>query len=333
MKITVITNFDEISREKLVKTAPEADIVWAFDQNSSYLVREPLDLPKYKDDLVTSDVVIGAPPVSLLPEMKKLKLLSLSMAGTEPYSLPGVLSKDVALCNSTGAFGKAISEHMLASIMMLIKKLHLYRDDMPSGLWADRGSVRSLSDMTVLCVGLGDIGCAFAKLCKRMGAKVIGVRRHGTTKPDYVDEVVLSDKLDEVLPLADVVALSVPGNKETAGLFSKERLARMKKDSYILNVGRGSAIDSTALFDALESGHLAGAAIDVTDPEPLPADHVLWQAKNCLITPHVSGFYHLRETYDRIVDIACENLRRFMNDEPLLTPVDRNTGYRVTQKY
>lgn len=333
MKITVITPFDEISRGMLQKTAPDAEIVWAYDLTKSYLERQPLDLKTYKNDLLTADVVIGAPPPALLPDMKKLRLLSLSMAGTEPYALPGVLPPGAVLCNSSGAFGKAISEHMLAALMMLTKKLHLYRDDMAGGLWADRGSVRSLSDMTVLCIGLGDIGCAFAKCCKAMGAHTVGIRKHSLTKPDYVDEVSLADRLDELLPSADVVALSLPGNRETAGLFSKERLARMKKGAYLLNVGRGSAIDPAALYDALVSGHLAGAALDVTDPEPLPAGHPLWQVKNLLITPHVSGFYHLRETYDRIVDIACENLRRFMAGEALLTPVDLQTGYRVTQTY
>ncbi|MBR5869243.1 MAG: D-2-hydroxyacid dehydrogenase, partial [Clostridia bacterium] len=124
-----------------------------------------------------------------------------------------------------------------------------------------------------------------------------------------------------------------PGNPETAGLFSAERIARMKQGSLLLNVGRGSAIDSLALYNALTSGHLAGAAVDVTDPEPLPADHPLWQAENCLITPHISGFYHLRKTYDNIVDIAIENIRRYKAGETLLTEVDLDTGYRVTQNY
>ncbi|MBO4407107.1 MAG: D-2-hydroxyacid dehydrogenase [Clostridia bacterium] len=333
MKITVVMHFDAPSREKLEKALPGCEIVYAFDRSLSYLDHETFDREKYGDDLRDADAVVGNPPPDLLPEMRKLGLLQLFSAGTEPYSLPGVLPAGAVLANTSGAFGKAISEHMLAALLTLTKKLHLYRDDMKGGLWRDRGSVSSLTDMTVLSVGMGDIGSSFLRLAKLLGARTLGVRKRSLSSPGWVDEVRLSEDLDELLPLADVVALSVPGNAETRGMFDEERLRRMKKGAILLNVGRGSAVDSDALCRLLDEGFLSGAALDVTDPEPLPPEHPLWRCENALITPHVSGFYHLRETYDNIVNIAVENLVRFRAGKPLLTPVDRETGYRVTQEF
>ncbi len=125
-----------------------------------------------------------------------------------------------------------------------------------------------------------------------------------------------------------MVALSLPETKETYKLFSKEKISKMKKDSVLINIGRGTAIDTEALCDALESGKLLGAALDVTDPEPLPKDHRIWGIKNAIITPHVSGNYNLKETHHRIVKIAVNNLERFIKGEELRNVVNLSTGYR-----
>ena len=177
-------------------------------------------------------------------------------------------------------------------------------------------------------LGLGDIGGEFAKRAKALGARVIGVRRTGTDKPDFVDELIHTDKLDEYLPQADCVAITLPGTTATKGMFDAERMAKMKDGAILLNVGRGMIVDTDALCAALENGKLAGAGVDVTDPEPLPADHPLWKMENAVITPHISGGYHLQETHDRIVRIMAENLKRFLAGEPLRNVVDFSTGYR-----
>ena len=242
--------------------------------------------------------------------------------------LDGCLPKEATLTNATGAYGLAISEYMLAVWMELIKKLHAYRDVQCTNTWKDLGPVTSVWNSTVLVLGLGDIGGEFAKRAKALGARVIGVRRKGTDKPDFVDELILTEKLDEYLPLADCVAITLPGTKETKGMFNAERIAKMKDGAVLLNVGRGMIVDSDALFDALESGKLSGAAVDVTDPEPLPAEHPLWQQENAVITPHVSGGFHLPETHDRIIRIMAENLSAFCAGKPLRNVVDFETGYR-----
>jgi Phosphoglycerate dehydrogenase and related dehydrogenases len=281
-----------------------------------------------RDMLAKANIVLGNPPVDMLDKMPNLEWIQLSMAGTDAYSRPGVLRDGIILTNVTGAFGLAISEHMVAAVTMLFKKLHLYRDNQSQAKWLDRGAVKQIEGSTVLVVGLGDIGGNFAKRMKGLGCTTIGIRRTGTDKPNYVDELYLFDKLDEVLPRADIVALALPNTPQTAGMFSRERIAHMKDDSTIINVGRGSAIDTEALCDALESGKLYAAALDVTNPEPLPSDHRLWKIENVLITPHISGFFHLRKTYENIIGISIENTKRYINGEDLLNIIDFQTGYR-----
>lgn len=276
-----------------------------------------------------SEVVIGGAPVDALEKSDSLRLLQLCTAGTEPYSSRGELPENVIITNATGAFGLAVSEHMLSALLCLYKKLHLYRDNMSTGSWTDEGEVRTLSGAVVLTVGLGDIGERFAKMCHMLGAYTIGVRRTDTDKPDFLDELVLADKLDSVLPRADVTALVLPATDETRGLMSEKRIFSMKKGAVLLNAGRGNAVDTDALCKALKCGHLSGASVDVSDPEPLPPEHPLWKCRNMLITPHVSGYYHLRNTYLNIADLCVENIHRYANNLELLNIVDRNTGYAI----
>lgn len=279
------------------------------------------------EDISDADAVLGNLPPKLLKDAKKLKWLQSSMAGTDAY-LGGVLPEGVKLTNVTGAFGLAISEHMVATVFALYKKLHLYRDNQNRSQWLDRGSVKQIEDSTVLTVGLGDIGGNFAKKMKALGAYTIGVRRKDTSKPEYIDELILQADLDKVLPRADIVALALPNTAETKGLFNRERIYNMKDGATLINVGRGNAVDTEALCDALEDGKLYAASLDVTDPEPLPADHRLWKIENALITPHISGFFHLRKTYENIVEIFIENLSRFLDGKELENIIDMNTGYK-----
>ena len=139
------------------------------------------------------------------------------------------------------------------------------------------------------------------------------------------------DSLEELLPKADIVAMSLPGNASTYHVLSRERIALLSDNAVVLNVGRGTAIDTDALADALYAGKIAGAALDVTDPEPLSADHRLWNAPNLLITPHVSGYFHLPETLNRMVRIAAENISRCRAGRPYLNAVNLETGYRANK--
>ena len=284
--------------------------------------------PVTQEDVDWAQVILGNVPAAMLHGSPALEWLQTNSAGVEAYIQPGVLAGDTLLTNATGAYGLAIAEHMLGMLLELFKKLELYRDAQKSGAWQSQGAVKAVYGSTVLVLGMGDIGGEFAARCKALGAKVIGVRRSPRPCPEYADEVHLLEDLDSLLPQADVVAVTLPGTDATRGLMSRERLAKMKEGSVLLNVGRGFIVDTEALCDALERGHLSGAGVDVTDPEPLPPTHRLWNIPTAVVTPHISGFYHLRETHERIVGIFLENLRHFQAGEPLRNLVDFATGYR-----
>lgn len=182
----------------------------------------------------------------------------------------------------------------------------------------------------VLCVGMGDIGSNFARRAHALGAEVVGVRRTvgpDTPCPDYCVRVVAQSDLDKELPEADLVALSLPGTRETTNLFDARRIALCKPGAILLNVGRGTVVDGEALAAAVHSGQLFGAAVDVTDPEPLPPDHPLWAEPNVIITPHVSGGFSLPQTVQNIVDIFIHNLKRYAAGQPLDNQVSRSRQY------
>lgn len=284
--------------------------------------------PVTQEDVDWAQVILGNVPAAMLHGSPALEWLQTNSAGVEAYIRPGVLAGDTLLTNATGAYGLAIAEHMLGMLLELFKKLELYRDAQKSGAWQSQGAVKAVYGSTVLVLGMGDIGGEFAARCKALGAKVIGVRRSPRPCPEYADEVHLLEDLDSLLPQADVVAVTLPGTDATRGLMSRERLAKMKEGAVLLNVGRGFIVDTEALCDALERGHLSGAGVDVTDPEPLPPTHRLWNIPTAVVTPHISGFYHLRDTHERIVGIFLENLRHFQAGEPLRNLVDFATGYR-----
>lgn len=329
-KVVTFIPVEPDNRERIRNIAPDWEFTYLLPPDTPLMPETKPDTDRFMPQIRRANIVFGAPPLSLIPEMPDLEWVHLSMSGADRYCAPGTLPESVLLSCSTGAFGEAISEHMLACTLELMKKLELYRDDMKTGAWRDHGAVTSVSGSTVLVVGLGDIGIRYARLMKLLGAYVVGIRRSGSSMPDFVDELYHQEALDRLLPKADVIALALPNTPQTVRMIDARRLALMKYGALILNVGRGSAIDTEALCGALESGHLGGAALDVTDPEPLPKDHRLWRIPTAVVTPHISGFFHLRRTYDNIIDIFCSELERYHNGMPVVNTVDRNAGYRRT---
>ncbi len=221
----------------------------------------------------------------------------------------------------------AISEYMIGCLFMMRKKLDRYHSNQINHSWKSEGHVGIVQGTTVLVLGLGDIGRTFAGKMKALGCYTIGVKRRMSEKPAEVDELYTIEDLDQLLPRADVIAMSMPGTAATRHTLNRERIAMLKESAVVINVGRGPAIDTEALCDALYAGKIAGAALDVTDPEPLPADHRLWDAPGALITPHTSGGYALPETLVQIADIFVENLENYLAGKPLKNLVDMETGY------
>ncbi|MDY2597660.1 MAG: D-2-hydroxyacid dehydrogenase [Eubacteriales bacterium] len=281
-----------------------------------------------REQLENAEIIIGNIPSGDLQYCRNLKFLQLSMAGSDTFA--GKVPENVLLANSSGAYGLAISEHMLGMLLMLTKKLYLYRDNQNEAVWHDEGNVTSIFGSRVLTVGLGDIGGEFAKRCKSLGAYNIGIRRTMRSCPEFMDEMHTLDELDSLLPSADVVALALPNSEASRHLMNEARLRSMKRGAILLNVGRGSAVDTDALVKVLNEG-LITAGIDVTDPEPLPKEHPLWHCPGIIITPHISGYYHLRHTQDTIIEIAACNIENYMNGRPIRNLVDRITGYRAVE--
>jgi phosphoglycerate dehydrogenase-like enzyme len=299
--ILVLIEMDEKHKKSLEATAPGAFFTYEKEDN--------LSLCLAKD----ANIIIGNPPAYMLKDCKNLEWLQLQSAGIDSYIKEGILPKNTILTNATGAYGLAISEYMLGVLLVLLKKLHLYRDNQKDAIWSYMGQVKSIYNSTALVIGAGDIGGEFAKKLKALGAYVIGIKRTVGLKPDYLDELYTLESLNSLLPRASIVSLSLPFSKETVRIINKETLGLMRNDAIIINVGRGSAIDTEDLCDALEKGSILGAALDVTDPEPLPSGHRLWKMENVIITPHASGGFSLQETYERIIKICIRNLKAYIN--------------------
>lgn len=269
------------------------------------------------EEYARATVILGCAPTGMVAKAGRLRWLQTWSAGVDPYLKEGVLREGAMLTSAVGAYGQAVSEHMFATLLALCKRLHQYRDAQNRNSWTPLGEVKTLAGATVLVAGAGDIGSSFARLVKGMGAQTVGLRRSPERGAEGIDEMHPLSALDEWLPKADVVALVLPHSPETDRLMDGPRIGRMKRDAILLNAGRGSAVDCGALARALEEGHLWGAGLDVTAPEPLPGEHPLWRAERCLITPHVAGGDHLPAIRERLVDIALDNLRRYLAGEPL----------------
>ena len=221
----------------------------------------------------------------------------------------------------------AISEHLIAMLFALQKRLDIYQNQQKDHHWEKQTHMMVTEGSHVLVIGLGDIGTTFARKMKALGAHVTGIRKSRKPKPEYVDAQYTMEALPELLPQADIVALSLPGYSDTKGVIGEKELHLMKENTILLNVGRGTAIDSLALAKALQEGAIYGAGLDVTDPEPLPEDHPLWDARNVIITPHISGNMSLEHTREESVDLFCRNLERYIAGEPLVHAVDFERGY------
>jgi len=275
------------------------------------------------------EVMFGNFPPEAIKANKSLKWLACSFAGVDKVVSDELYANpDVIVTNSAGGYGITISEHMICVTLMMMRRMPEYAELVANRGWKIIGDIKSIMRSTVTIVGMGDIGTNYAKRVKAMGAACVrGVRRTQKPGPDCYDEVYTIDQLDEAIKGADVVALCVPGTDATTHLIDERRLSLMKDGAYLVNVGRGWAIDQPALIKALESGKLAGAALDVVVPEPLPADDPLWSAPNILITPHVSGNMSLDITREIVVDMFCNNIPRYVKGEPMTNLVDRKAGY------
>ncbi len=259
----------------------------------------------------------------------KLVWVQSTSAGVDRYIGIGPLveTERIVLTNMRAVHGPTIADHSFAMLLTLTRNMRVHERNQRDGQWGSRDARRgvALEGRTMFVVGLGGIGSEIAKRAAGFGMRVIASRRSDRLAPGHVEYVGTPDELLEMLTEADVVAIALPLTDQTRGLFDAEAFAAMKPGSYLINVGRGPIVETDALVAALDSGHLAGVCLDVTDPEPLPEGHTLWGRDNVVITPHTAGVAEL--TSERWWALYKENVRRFAAGEPLLNTVDKAAGY------
>ncbi|MFT4542787.1 MAG: phosphoglycerate dehydrogenase-like enzyme [Planctomycetota bacterium] len=264
-----------------------------------------------------------------LAQAENLRWVQAWSAGVDRYlGLEGLIENDnVTFTNMKGAHGPVISEHVFATLLFLKRQLGAFHDAQQTGEWNRRAGTgqAALSGSTLVVVGMGGIGREIAKRGHAFEMEVLGTVRTQRDAPDYCTELGTTEDLDGYLARADVVAIALPLTDETRGMFDAERIAKIKPGAMIVNIARGAIIDTDALLEALDTGHLGGAALDVTDPEPLPADHPLWGRGDVLITPHVAGVAEL--TGDRRWAIFRDNVELFGAGAELKNQVDKAAGY------
>lgn len=258
---------------------------------------------------------------------ENLKWYCSASAGVDDLSARPEMVPAGCVVTNSNVYGLTIAEHTVMVALMLLRQMPAYEARVREKRWQGGLPIRSIHGLEAVMVGTGQIGRCIADRFHALGAaKVTGVNRSGRSVEGF-DEIVPVDRIDQVLPGAEMVILAVPGTDRTVRLLSRERIALLRRDALVINVGRGTAIDQTALTEALNDGRIAGAALDVAVPEPLPADDPLWTAKNLILTPHVSGNFTLAYTRDRNVESFCGDLENYIAGRPLAHRVDLARGY------
>ncbi|MEO8062332.1 MAG: D-2-hydroxyacid dehydrogenase [Pseudomonadota bacterium] len=317
-----VTANSQQALDALRAAAPDLEIVGVANTDEMIAKVADADAIAGGDDTVCDERVLAA--------AKKLRWVSVYSAGVEAcLDKKGVNKPGLVVTNMKAVLGPVMSEHTTALMFALSRSLQVSVGRQATGEgWSGnfRGSEpQALTGKTLLVVGLGGIGTEVARRAHALGMKVIATRASSRKGPDFVSYVGLSDELPALIGQADVVVSTLPLVPSTTRLFDAKMFARMKKTAFFINVGRGGSVVTDDLVAALNSGTIAGAGLDVTEPEPLPKDHPLWKAKNIIITPHMSARSDLGQAIRELV--LREQLRRFTAGDKLLSVVDLRKGY------
>ncbi|MBX3002194.1 MAG: D-2-hydroxyacid dehydrogenase [Caldilineaceae bacterium] len=302
--------------DQMGEAAPEMKVVITQDRQEIESLLEEIE------------IVVGDLPRDLLPRAKKLRWMQLWGAGADwLMRYPEAQEMDFVLTNASGVHAIPITEHIFAFLFSLGRGFHKAMRAQVEGKWRkpEGDELFELPDKTMVLLGVGAIGQQTARIADALNMRVIGVRRDPSVSAPGVERMVGNDQLLVVLPEADFVVVTVPLTHETERMIGERELRAMKPGAYIVNIGRGKIIDQDALIRALREGWIAGAGLDVTDPEPLPADSPLWAMENVIITAHYSG---LTPYYDeRALEIFLDNLKRYRAGEEMRNVVDKGLGY------
>jgi phosphoglycerate dehydrogenase-like enzyme len=280
------------------------------------------------DDLRDVDAVYGFVPPALFEHARKLRWIAGPMAGLgENWFYPALVESDVVVTNVRGIYNEQLAAHIMAFILAFSHRFDRYFPQQVARTWEHAGTNMDLRTQTVLVLGLGGSGMEAARLCSEFGMRVLGCDVKLESPPPGVHELIPWAEMPVRLGEADFVVVTVPETPTTRGMFDTTMFSRMKHGSYLINIARGALVKLDALEDALRSGRVAGAGLDVLEVEPLPVDHPLWSLPGVLLTPH-SAIHGAEEDQQRQrVQILIDNCRLFAAGEPLINVVDKHSWF------
>jgi phosphoglycerate dehydrogenase-like enzyme len=274
---------------KLLLLVPDLDPSWPDKIRQAV---HGVDVKAFADpknaagDIVDADAAYGTVPAELLARAKKLRWICAARAGLGgAWFYDALVKRDIIVTNMRGSYNEHLAGHAVAFLLAFARRFDHY---LPQKRWQRGPEIIDLPEKTVLIVGVGGAGGEASKLCAALGMRVLGIDPRVTERPAGMANLATPDQLEERLGEADFVITTTPETPDTVGMFNSSRFARMKRGAYFINIARGRCVVTGDLVEALRSGHLAGAGLDVADPEPLPPDHPLWSMPNVLITPHVA---------------------------------------------
>ena len=277
--------------------------------------------------LARAEVLMNYGDKSQIAPAKNVRYIHTISAGIDGYidEVDRCHGSALPVTNGAGVYSDAVGEHVIALLLAVVHGIVPSVRNMAEKQWPAIPMLGNVNGKTIAVLGTGDIGNNAARICAAMGARVLGFKLHACEPfPPYSEIYTGGDGLDALLPQADAVLVCLPGSPFTKDMLDARRIGLMKAGSVLVNIGRGSIVNTEALREALRSGHIAAAGLDVTDPEPLPPDHPLWDCPNVLITPHISG---LGASKQKHAEWFAENLRAYLEGRPQPGAVNREMKY------
>ena len=289
-------------------------------------IRVEQDLERAPQVMKDVDAFVGrARHVSLMSDADRLRWVQTLTAGADAIPVEEVTRRGIVLTNGSGIHAPNLAEHILCFMLAFARGFPALLRRQLNHEWNQDLRQFELEGQTLCVVGLGDIGLKLGGKASALGMRVTGVRRRDLPAPAYIERSVVFGDMNPLLAEAEHVAITLPLTEQTRGMFDARRMSLLKPGSFLYNVGRGEIVDQDAMIELLKSGHIAGAGLDVTLPEPLPPDSPLWDMENVMITAHTGGRSPKR--MDRFVDLLIDNIQRYRTDEPLRNVVDLEAGY------
>lgn len=333
MKLVVHPPIDEIRLAAFRQAAAQMRVVNAENTSDAEL------------EIRDADAFFGKITPQLLAAAKQLRWIQSPTASLEHTMFPALIEHPCVMSNMRGIFSDVIADHVLGFIICFARNLHTYIRQMTSGTWLPYGggpsepafatgpvddhagnhAHRRLADCTLGIVGMGHIGAEIARRGVACGMRVIAVDPRATQAPPGVAELITPDRLNDLLGASDFVVIAAPHTPHTERLICTATLQQMRRSAYLINIGRGAIVDLNDLTSALRAGVIAGAGLDVSEVEPLPADHPLWQMPNVIVTPHVAAFS--ARIPERHLQFALDNIGRFARGEPVENVVDKSQWF------